>query len=170
MNEAQIVAFLDQEDAHVVSCIKKYGVFIQHVGGDCRCSAPGCDSGPDDAGPSFAYTVGMFGVGHPELVIVGAGVHTSAGVLNNLSDRVRAGENFVRGQLITFEQWPHRIVPETVPNPAEILYAANRYYQRPDELSVPALQLSYDDTSGRFPWEDGYEAPDMQPRPGAWRA
>jgi hypothetical protein len=168
VNEAQIVAFLDQDDAEVVSCIKKYGVYIQYVGGGpCSC----CQDGPDDDdGPSFAYTVGLFGVGHPELVIVGSGVHTSAGVLNELSDRVRAGGSLLPGQLITFEQWPRRIVPETVPNPGEILYAANRHYQRPAEVSVPALQLSYDDTSGRFPWEDGYVAPDLQPRPGTWRA
>jgi hypothetical protein len=168
VNEAQIVAFLDQEDAEVVSCIKKYGVYIQYVGGRaCSC----CQGEPDDDdGPPFAYTVGLFGLGHPELVIVGAGMHTSAGVLNELSDRVQAGGSLLPGELITFEQWPHRIVPEPVPNPGEILYAANRHYQRPAEVSVPALQLSYDDTSGRFPWEDGYEAPDMQPRPGAWRA
>ena len=169
MNEAQIVAFLDQEDAEVISCIKKHGVYIQYVGGRaCSCCQGGAPD--DDDGPPFAYTVGLFGVGHPELVIVGAGVNTSAGVLNELSDRVRAGGSLLPGDLITFEQWPHRIVPEAVPNPGEILYAANRHYERPAEVSVPALQLIYDDTSGRFPWEDGYEAPDMQPRPGTWRA
>ena len=100
MNEAQIVAFLDQEDAEVVSCIKKYGVYIQYVGGRaCSCCQGGA---PDDDGPPFAYTVGLFGVGHPELVIVGAGVNTSAGVLNELSDRVRAGGSLLPGELITF--------------------------------------------------------------------
>jgi hypothetical protein len=59
----------------------------------------------------------------------------------------------VPGQPLTFERWPHRIVVEAVPNPGEIVFAANRHYQRPDEASVPVYQLSYDDTAGRFPWD-----------------
>ena len=62
------------------------------------------------------------------------------------------------------------MVPEVLPNPGEILFTANRFYQRPEEASVPALQLSYDDKAGRFPWEEGYAAPEMQPRPGTWSA
>lgn len=172
MNEAGVIAQLDQDDAHVASCIRKYGVFIQYVGGG-PCSAQCCDGGGeggDDAGPPFAYTVGLFGLGHPELLILGAGMETSAGVLNELSDRVRGGADLVPGELVTFDQWPHRIVPEVVPNPGEIVFGANRHYQRPDEASVPVLQLSYDDTAGRFPWEAGYVAPDRQPRPGTFRA
>jgi hypothetical protein len=57
-----------------------------------------------------------------------------------------------------------------VPNPGEILLGANGYYQRPPEYSVPALQLSYDDKEGRFPWEPGYASPAMQPRPGTFAA
>jgi len=32
------------------------------------------------------------------------------------------------------------------------------------------LQLSYDDTNGKFPWDEGHEAPDLQPRPGTFQA
>ena len=74
------------------------------------------------------------------------------------------------GQLITLEGWLHKIIPENVPNPGEIVLSANRFYQRPAEFSVPALQLSYDDKAGRFPWEPDYAAPDMQPRPGTFRS
>jgi len=74
------------------------------------------------------------------------------------------------GQIIEFEQWPHRIIPEEVPNPGDIVFAANNFYQRPDEYSVPVLQLSYDDNNGLFPWDDGYAAPELQPRPGTFRA
>jgi hypothetical protein len=112
----------------------------------------------------------LFGLAHPELLIVGAGVETSAGVLNDLGERVREGAALLPGQLITFDNWPHRIIPEAVPNPGEILLGANAYYQRPDEYSVPALQLSYDDKEGRFPWEAGYANPAMQPRPGTFAA
>jgi hypothetical protein len=50
------------------------------------------------------------------------------------------------------------------------VFEANRFYQRPDEFSVPVLQLSYDDTEGRFPWEDGFATPEIQPRPGTFKA
>jgi hypothetical protein len=64
----------------------------------------------------------------------------------------------------------HPVIPEQVPNPGEIVFAANRYYARPAARSVPVLQLSYDDMVGRFPWEAGYAASEMQPRPGTFRA
>lgn len=169
MNQAQLIAWLDQEDARVSSYIREFGVSIEYVGGGI-CSAPGCDRGADDEGPPFAYTIGLFGLGHPELLIFGVDAGTALGVLNELSDRVRRGANLVPGELLTFEQWPHRIVPEVVPNPGEIVFGANRHYQRPDAASVPVLQLSYDDAAGRFPWEPGHTAPEMQPRPGTFRA
>jgi Domain of unknown function (DUF4262) len=157
MIETQKQAWLDQGDAHLAAVIRRHGWFIQYVGGD-------------EDSPSFAYTVGLFGLGHPELLILGVPPGTAAGVLNNLGDRVRAGDDLVPGEIITFEEWPHRIVAEPVPNPGEIVFAANRYYRRRDEQSVPVLQLSYDDKAGRFPWEEGYAAPEMQPRPGTFRA
>lgn len=77
------------------------------------------------------------------------GQPTVGGVLNALGDQIRAGENLVLGQLVTFPQWRHRIVVETVPNPGKIVFEANRFYQLPDEASVPVYQLSYDDKAGR---------------------
>jgi hypothetical protein len=70
--------------------------------------------------------------------------------------------------MVTFDDNSCRIVPEPVPNPGEILFTANSYYDRPPLASVPALQLSY--TDGRFPWERDYAAPWMQPRPGTFDA
>ncbi|MQA64145.1 MAG: DUF4262 domain-containing protein [Actinophytocola sp.] len=95
---------------------------------------------------------------------------TAHGVLNHLGERIRGGADLVAGELITFDGWPHRIIPEQVPNPGDIVFGANRHYQRPPEFSVPVLQLSYDDMAGRFPWEDSYAAPEMQPRPGTFSA
>lgn len=161
-------AWSDQEDARVAATVRRYGWFIQYVGGG-SCSAPGCCS-PDSDGPAFAYTVGLFGLSHPELLIFGVPPDTAAGVLNTLGSRVRDGEALLPGQLIEFEEWPHRIIPEPVPNAGEIVLGSNRYYRHPAEHSVPVLQLSYDDTEGRFPWEEGYAAPEMQPRPGTFKA
>ena len=162
-------AWLDQEDAHVGAIIRRYGWFIQYVGGDARCNASGCDCSDQNSLP-FAYTVGLFGMNHPELLIFGVPQQTAGGVLNHLGEQIRAGRNLLPGELITFEAWPHRVIPEEVPNPGQIVFSANRFYQRPPEFSVPVLQLSYDDQAGRFPWDPGYAAPEMQPRPGTFGA
>ena len=166
--DAQTQAWFDQANAHLTAVIRQYGWFIQYVGGD-ECSRPGCECPPDD-GPPFAYTIGLFGLNHPELLILGAPPETAGAVLNDLGERIRTGEALLPGQLITFDDWSHRIIPEVVPNPGEIVLGANDFYQRPPEVSVPVLQLSYDDAAGRFPWEEGYPAPEMQPRPGTFRA
>ena len=161
-------AWIDQEQAHIVEMIRRTGWAIQYVGGD-TCSRPGCDSPPDEQ-PPFAYTIGLFGMGHPELLIIGVDPATAQGVLNTLALWMRQGEVLMPGLIITFEDWPHRIIPEVVPNPGEIVLGANSFYQRPPEHSVPVLQLTYDDTEGRFPWDQGYIAPEMQPRPGTFAA
>lgn len=147
--------------------IRKFGWTVEYIyAGDCE--VPGCTC-PDAAIP-FAYTIGMFGYGHPELLVLGMPVDSAHPVLNELGQRVKDGEQLLPGQLITFPNWPHRMVPGVVPNPGEIVFGANRHYQRPAEFSVPVLQLSYDDRDGRFPWEPGYAAPHLQPRPGNFRA
>jgi hypothetical protein len=170
MTTPQLLAWLDQDDANITSIIRRHGWYIQYVGGDCNC--PGCNgsapSGPFQ--PPFAYTIGLFGLGHPELLIFGLEPGSTSGVLNNLGGRIRAGTELMPGEIITFEEWPHRIIAERVPNPGQIAFAANRFYHRPAEASVPVLQLSYDDPAGRFPWEPDYVAPEMQPRPGTFRA
>jgi hypothetical protein len=75
------------------------------------------------------------------------------------------------GEVLAFESWSHRVAVERLPNPGKVLFLANRHYRRPDARSVPAYQLTYDDLGGRFPWDDGYvNVPQVQPRPGTWRA
>lgn len=162
-------AWLDQQDAHVAAMVREHGWFIQYVGG-ATCGAPGCECGNDGDSIAFAYTVGLFGLGHPELLMLGITPDIAGGVLNDLGRRVKKGATLLPGRLITFPKWPHRIVPEEVPNPEEIVYTANRFYRMASGSSVPALQLSYDDSAGRFPWEPDHLAPTMQPRPGEFRA
>ena len=57
-----------------------------------------------------------------------------------------------------------------ISNPGDILLQANSFYHRPAEHSGPALQLTYDDRAGRFPWEQDYDSPGLQPRPGSFTA
>ena len=166
--EPQYQAWIDQDDAETIAIIRRFGWKVQYIGGD-ECACPTCE-GAASEGPPFAYTVGLFGLGHPELLIFAVEPSTAAGLLNTLGRRIRSGETLLPGGLLKFVEWQHRVIPETVPNPGDILFGANRFYQRPDHESVPALQLSYDDSEGRFPWEKGYSEPDLQPRPGTFRA
>lgn len=168
MTDPQTQAWLEQEDSHVSAVIRRYGWFIEYVA-PAGCDHPGC---ADEArgGPPFAYTIGLFGLGHPELLLLGVPPGIAARIFNDLGERIRAGADLVPGELITFDRWEHRIIPEQVPNPGDIVYGANRHYRRPGKYSVPVLQLSYDDMAGRFPWEPGYAAPEMQPRPGTFSA
>lgn len=166
---AQIQAWLDQEDARIKSVIRRHGWAIEYVGGG-NCSFPGCDGGSSGDEPPFAYTVGLFGLGHPELLVFGLDPDSTANLLNDLANRVRSDEPLLAGQLLEFEDWSHKVIPEEVPNPGEIVFSANRFYQRPSDYSVPVLQLSYDDANGRFPWDPEYMSPSMQPRPGTFQA
>jgi hypothetical protein len=158
--DPQIAAWLDQEDAGIAGLIRTHGWAIEYVMGDEARQRT-----------SIAYTVGLFGMWHPELVFLGASPTNACGVLNDVGSRVKAGEQFLPGSLITFESWAHRLTAEELPNPAAILFSANRHYGRPDEASVAALQLTHDDIQGRFPWDAGYSIPAwIQPRPGTYTA
>ncbi|NNF63037.1 MAG: DUF4262 domain-containing protein [Acidimicrobiia bacterium] len=166
--DARTGAWIDQENARLAEIIRRHGWFIQYVGGG-TCSRPGCECGPDD-GPPFAYTIGLHGLAHPELLIFGVSMATAGGVLNDLGDRIRNGASLVPGVMISFEEWQHRIVPEVVPNPEEILLGSNSFYRLGRGRSVEALQLTVDDKNGLFPWDNGCLAPEMQPRPGTFKA
>ena len=167
--DARSQAWLDQEDARITEAIRKHGWWITYVGGG-TCGCPDCDDGGVDEVP-FAYTTGLFGLGHAELAVVGLDMRTTSELLNSLGQRIKGGQSLIPGIEITFTEWPgHKVIPEVIPNPGEIVFEANRFYQRPAEFSVPVLQLTYSDEEGRFPWDDGYAHPELQPRPGAWRA
>ncbi|HEX7835794.1 MAG TPA: DUF4262 domain-containing protein, partial [Pseudolysinimonas sp.] len=106
----------------ITETIRDHGVFIQFVGGDS-----------ESLSTSFAYTVGLFGAGHPELLILGVPPGTASGVLNDVARRVREGRVLIPGELLTFDAWRHRVTVESLPNSAAILFAANDFYRRPGD-------------------------------------
>jgi hypothetical protein len=119
----------------------------------------------------FAYTVGLFGLHHPELLIFGLSPSGASYVLNELARRVHGGAGLTPGAVITMTKGGPDLVPEAVPNPGRIVFTANRHYRRPDERSVPVLQLSWADAAGAFPWEAHDDLPEwLQPRPGTFSA
>lgn len=169
-------AWLDQEDRRTAEMIRRRGVYIQYVGGaECECCSPRNRAdrrrAKRETSAPFAYTVGLFGLGHPELAVVGLSARDAATVLNYLAACVRMGRELVPGEVIDSLEPGQRFLVEVVPNPGQIAFAANRHYQRPDAFSVELLQLTWSDSEGRFPGEPGCSIPTrVQPRPGRWRA
>jgi hypothetical protein len=154
------LAWLDQDRSRTAHTIRENGVALTYVGGDSAAHQT-----------SFAYTVGLHGIGHPELLVLGSDPGTASGLLNEVAGRVRSGRDLVPGEILEFAEWPHRVLIEEVPNPGDILFAANEFYHRPASASVPAVQLTYDDRGGRFPTDEGYSIPPwVQPRPGDFTA
>jgi hypothetical protein len=158
--DPQTTAWLDQEDAHLATVIRQCRWAVQYVG-------PG--DAPEE--PAFGYTVGLFGLGHPELVVVGLGPGDTHDLIDEVAALVAGGCVLVDGQLLSWDGGPGPLFVEVCPNPGEVLFAANRFYRRPAEYSVPAYQLTWAHRDGTFPWEPGHPCgPACQPRPGTWRA
>lgn len=166
--DVSLLAWMDQREAWVGDAIRKWGWAISYVGGG-TCSRPGCECEGDE-GPPFGYTIGLFGMGHPELLVFGLDSGNTGALLNALGWRVKHGDHLMPGMELEFDDWPHKVIPEPVPNAGEIVFEANNFYWRPQEYSVPVLQLSYVDEEGLYPWDKGSTTPDMQPRPGTFRA
>jgi hypothetical protein len=158
--DPQTIAWLDQEDTRLAQTVRAYRVAVQYV-----------MRGEESDEPPFGYTVGLFGVGHPELVVVGLDHVQACGLLNKVAGMVFGGRDLVAGEVITDDDGEEVLTVEVLPNPGEVLFSANRYYQRPDEFSVPAYQLTWAHTGGIFPWDPRWPCePQCQPRPGTWRA
>lgn len=146
--------------AIVRESIRECGMFIQHVEGNARRHST-----------DFSYTIGLHGIGHPELLVLGCDPNTATNLLSWVAHEVGHGRMLVPGDVLDIEPWQHRVTIESVPNPGEITYEVNNFYRRPRELPVDVFQLTYDDEAGRFPWEPGYSLPAwLQPRPGEFRA
>jgi hypothetical protein len=160
-NDPRTVAWLDQEDANLAQLVRAHRWAVQYVGEGDQ---------PDE--PPFGYTVGLFGLGHPELTLVGWGADSTHAVLGRVAEMVRGGRDLVPGELLTWPDWADlRLVVEVLPNPGEVVLVANRFYERPAEYSVPAYQLTWALPDHCFPWEGtGTGDPAVQPRPGMWRA
>ena len=153
------MAWLDQEAAHLADTIRTHRWAVQYVG-------PGQDQ------PPFGYTIGLFGLGHPELVVAGLGQANTHAILQRVAELVLVSRRLVPGEQIAFPDRDDPLVAELLPNPGEVLFGANRFYDRPDDVSVPAFQITWQHADGSYPWDDDYpcDPAECQPRPGTWWA
>lgn len=152
----------DQCEARTRDIIRTHGWAVEAVFGDHRRRRP-----------DFAYTVGLWGFGHPELLVLGLPVDPAARLLNELGERVRAGERMQAGDEVAsvLVHPAHVVQLLRLPRPETILFAAQSTYRRPGGKVVPALQVVYPDSRGRYPWDPAYaDTRWMQPLPGAFAA
>jgi hypothetical protein len=119
-----------------------------------------------DEWPPFSYTIGLWHVGHPELVIYGLEPEQAVGLLGTVADGIcRAGVALDDGDGLTVGDWEFKAVP--IPGPGEVVIKANDYFRRRPRESVPALQLVYPDVHGVWPWDPlCHLFPGQQPVPG----
>jgi hypothetical protein len=120
---------------------------------------------PDAGTPSFAYTIGLWSHGHPELVVFGLDPALSGPLLNVIADQILAGRRLADGDRLDIEGWPLSVFE--LPNAEEVVLWAARFYGG----VVSAVQLVYPDRHGSWPWEpDCHLHPAAQPMPGQFRA
>ncbi len=142
---AQVTRFNEQLERRIDDAIQHFGCFIQAVGGG-------------DEEPPFAYTVGLYGLGHPELIVFGLDVESAAGTLNWFFARIRDGGGLTPGEIVSPPGSGTRFLVEARPGAGRALFAANRYYHRSRRNPVRAFQLTWD-ADGAFPGEPGYPYP-----------
>ncbi|MGI9004114.1 MAG: DUF4262 domain-containing protein [Pseudonocardia sp.] len=115
---------VDQYDAWQRETIRRYGWALQAVLGD-------------EESPPFAYTVGLSGFDHPELILFAAAQATAATVLNDLGELVRAGHALTAGETVALRSGTVHLLE--FPESAAWLLAANDLYRAPGGPPVPAL-------------------------------
>jgi hypothetical protein len=175
-SEVQLTAAYDQLRMRTAENIRTKGVSIVAVGDNVP-----CDSCPPPSraqrralarqadGSMFAYTIGLFGLAHPELLLFPDSVDLAFYVLNTVAARVVGGQRIISGQVVALHEIGRHAIAAEVPNPGQIAFRANDYYQRPPEYSVPLLQLTLTDAEGRLPSDPGYDYR-PQPEPGEFTA
>jgi hypothetical protein len=130
---------VDQYDAWRRETIRRHGWAVQAVLGDAD-------------GPPFAYTVGLTGFGHPELILFATSQATAAAVLNDLGERVRAGQRLGADERVRLPGGEVRLL--AFPESARWLLGANELYRLPGGPPVPALLVMPEDGLAATPGDD----------------
>ena|GEM_PF-157610 len=112
--------------------------------------------GPGEDEEEFGYTVGMFRLGHPEFILFALPSATAHLILNALGARVRSGEQFSAGAVLSGVVHRRHVCLIDVTDSCEHLRVANALADR--AAPVPALQVVIQDADGRWPWDAGWPA------------
>ena len=144
-----VQAWIDRDNARIRDVIRRCGWSVEYVFGE-------------EGSPAFGYTVGLWELGHAELVTFGACPDCAARVLNRLGSQIRDGVWLSADSTPELDGTP--LLLFDVPNPHQVILGAWALYV---DDEVPALQVVYPDDEGRWPWEPGCSLrPGGQPLPG----
>jgi hypothetical protein len=153
-----VAAGAEQDDSQVLRdlnrVVEQFGWAVLHGGG-----APG--------DPRWSHTVGLTGLGHPEVIVMGLPFEAGETYLNLVGEAVRAGARFTPGTTTTALTDADSPVVFLAVSDTGRLAVAEQFYG-----SVEALQLVWPDSAGTLPWEDGHRNPPqaqplLGPRPDA---
>ena len=134
---------MDEHEAQTLADVDRFGWSVLKVS--------------NDAGPDFAYSVGMFRtLGHPEILLFGLPLDVMHQLINDVGARVRGGTRYKAGQVTDEFLEGYDVTFRTVPTFqyeghlgwANWLYGGTEY---------PVLQLIYPDRQHRWPWDASVE-------------
>jgi uncharacterized protein DUF4262 len=123
--------------------------------------------------PGFSYTIGLWSIGHPELVVFGLAPDRAQTLLNEVSERVRTGLTLVGRETVSAVSMhpSHYLRVFPLPDAESVLLRARDQFRGDHAEPVSALQLVWADENGAFPWEPSYDSPAwLQPMPGTFAA
>jgi hypothetical protein len=110
-------------------------------------------SDPDEAEPSFSYSIGVQDTcGAPEAIVMGLTTNLSGFMINEYNRRVKAGERFKRGTLYSgfIEGFSVYIEPADRKLLVEYMLGCDRYYK---DKEYAVVQIVWPATSGVWPWQ-----------------
>ena len=139
---------LDATDRELLADVEEYGWHCLHVH-------------DKEQLPYWSFSIGVFRTWqHSEFLVFGLRDTVAHDLLNELVERVKAGETFSPGRehddvLESFGCRFLRVDPQWY---SAFLGYAQWFYETED--GFPALQLVWPDKLGRYPWEEGYAITD----------
>lgn len=135
----RLTHLVDQYETWRRETIRRHGWAVQAV------------LGSEDS-PPFAYTVGLSGFAHAELILFATSQATAATLLNELGELVRGGRPLVAGERVELSCGEVRLLEFC--ESEQWLLAANDLYRMPDRPPIPALLVVPGDDLVPTPGED----------------
>ena len=107
--------------------------------------------------PPFCYSIGNAERGLPEIYVAGIADSSMQWIINEVSERMVAGDKFLDGAMISLGgAFPVKAVTMSDEGRLERLIQAGQYYGHDDYC---AIQLIVPDTRGRFPDDPNCDEP-----------
>jgi Domain of unknown function (DUF4262) len=139
----EITDGLSAPDIKVLTDIKTEGFHIV-----------GVFPGPEEKGPDWAFSIGLFhSFAHAEVIVCGLPVKTCMSVISNIGKLVRSGSRYDETTVADDILEPPYVCAFRQVNPAYYrkLVGYAIWFYSPDRF--PLVQCFWTDKQGRFPWD-----------------